>query len=327
MNTSRREFLAHSTAITGAVGLGSALQGVESVADESVQSVPIIDTHQHLWDLDQFKLPWIDPDNAAQEPLRHTFLIPEYRHHTQGLNVVKTVYMEVNVHPDQQQQEAKFVIGLCEAEDNNMSGAVIGGYPHDDEFADYITPLAKNDAIKGVRTVLHDPDRPKGLCLQPKFVDNIHRLGDLGVNFDLCMRPQEVRDGARLAAKCPGTRLVIDHCGNLGVNSTDANLRGQWEDGIRAAADQENVFIKISGIVASATKGKWTADDLALNINFCLDAFGEDRCVFGGDWPVCLLVASYREWVKALKDVLRPRSFEFRQKLFHDNAIRVYRLT
>lgn len=306
--------------------MGTAISS-SAAAQSADHAIPIIDTHQHLWDLTRFRLPWLDPDSEALAPIRHSFLIPEYVEHTRGLNVVKTVYMEINVDPSQQQAEAEYVIDLCERNDNSMVGAVIGGYPHDDGFADYITTLAKHAAVKGVRTVLHDPDRPSGLCLRPKFVDNIRRLGDLEINFDLCMRPDEVMDGAVLAKKCPGTRFVLDHCGNLGVQTTDESTRAKWQDGIRAAADQENMFIKISGIVATVRRDDWSPDDLAPVINFCLDTFGEDRCVFGGDWPVCLLGASYRQWVEALRQIVSSRSATFRRKLFHDNAVRVYRLT
>ena len=112
----------------------------------------------------------------------------------------------------------------------------------------------------------------------------------------------------------------------MGLQPTDAAVRNKWQAGIRAAADQENMFIKISGIIASARKGAWSPDDLAPTINFCLDAFGEERCVFGGDWPVCLLGATFRQWVQALKEIVGNRSATFRKKLFHDNAVKVYRL-
>ena len=322
MTTTRRDFLAQSSsAVVGTAGITQL-----SAAPATTSVVPIIDTHQHLWDLQRFHLPWLDPTSNELDPIRHTFLIPEYVQHTKGLNVVRTVYMEINVHPTQQQAEAEYVINLCERDDNSMEGAVIGGYPHDDGFADYITPLANHDAVKGVRTVLHDADRPIGLCLQPQFVENIRRLGDLGLSFDLCMRPEEVIDGATLAEKCPNTRFIVDHCGNMGLQPTDAAVRNKWQAGIRAAADQENMFIKISGIIASARKGAWSPDDLAPTINFCLDAFGEERCVFGGDWPVCLLGATFRQWVQALKEIVGNRSATFRKKLFHDNAVKVYRL-
>ncbi len=327
MTTTRRNFLARSSSAVAGTMAATTMNVPSAMAQTASDAVPIVDTHQHLWDLEKFELPWLDPNNPSLQPIQRSFLLSDYAEHTAGLNVVKSVYMEVNVAADQQQQEAEYVIDLCERDDNTMVGAVIGGYPHDRNFGDYITPLAQNKAIKGVRTVLHDPDRPKGLCLKPTFVDNIRRLGDLGINFDLCMRPAEIVDGVKLALKCPNTRLIVDHCGNLSVQSTDRTLRRKWEAGIRAAADQENVFIKISGIVASAKKDQWTADDLAPNINFCLEAFGEDRCIFGGDWPVCLLGATYRQWVTALKEIVRDRSPEFQRKLFHDNAIRAYRLT
>ena len=325
MVTTRRNFIRHTTSSVAGACFGPVIS--QTVAGQSRDTpMPIIDTHQHLWDLNRFNLPWLDPTSEELQPIRHSFLIPDYVEHTKGLNVVKTVYMEINVHPSQQQAEAEYVIDLCERTDNSMVAAVIGGYPHEDGFADYITPLARNSAIKGVRTVLHDPDRPTGLCLQPKFVDNMHRLADLDINFDLCMRPDEIADGAALAKKCPNTRFVMDHCGNMDVQSTDKAMRAKWQDGIRAAADRENMFIKISGIVATVRKDNWSADDLAPNINFCLDTFGEDRCVFGGDWPVCLLGATYRQWVEALKEIVSTRSATFHQKMFHDNAVRVYRL-
>ena len=326
MTTTRRDFLSQSSAVVAGAVIGTTTIAQSNAARATANAVSIIDTHQHLWDLRRFNLPWMDPTSDALKPIRRTFLIPDYVRHTNGLNIVKTVYMEINVHPTQQQAEAEYVINLCERDDNSMVGAVIGGYPHDDGFADYITPLAKHKAIKGVRTVLHDADRPKGLCLQPQFVENIRRLGDLGLNFDLCMRPDEVIDGATLAKKCPNTRFIVDHCGNMGLQLTDAAVPAKWRDGIRATADQENMFIKISGIIASAKKDEWSADDLAPTINFCLDTFGEDRCVFGGDWPVCLLGATFRQWVQALKEIVRDRSATFQQKLFHDNAIEVYHL-
>ena len=284
----------------------------------------IIDTHQHLWDLKKLNLPWLK--NEGVKSINRDFLMKDYLEATRGLGVTKTVYMEVNIHPSQQQGEAENAISLCERDDNSMAGAVIGGYPYDDGFAGYITPLARHKAVKGVRTVLHDADRPKGMCLQPRFVENIRRLGDLGLSFDLCMRPDEVLDGVTLAENCPHTRFIVDHCGNLGLQPTEATVQEKWRDGIRAAADQKNMFIKISGIIASAKKNEWSPDDLAPTINFCLDTFGEDRCIFGGDWPVCLLGATFRQWVHALKEIVKDRSAAFQQKLFHDNALMVYRL-
>lgn len=335
MNTqpTRREFLSRSastgTALAGlAAGLNWARDGWLDVAQSAEPArettpVPIVDTHQHLWDLSRFRLAWQQKDGL--EPLRRDFLMPDYLEATRGLHVVKTVYMEVNVDPAQQTQEAKHVIALCERDDNPMAAAVIGGSPQTQGFADDIRPLAKSPYVKGVRTVLHDPDRPPGLCLRPQFVDSMKLLGDLGLSFDLCMRPDEIIDGVKLARQCPGTRFIVDHCGNMSVTSDDRALRQRWMDGIHAAAEQENMVCKISGIVVTADP-EWQPSDLAPNMNFCMEAFGDDRVFFGGDWPVCTLKATFAQWVDALKWIVRDRTPEFQRKLFHDNAVRFYGL-
>ena len=86
---------------------------------------PIVDTHQHLWDMDQFILPWLDSEGV--EPLRNNYLMSDYLDTSAGSNVSKTVYMEVDVAPHQQVAEVDFVTGLCRQDDNPMAGAVVGG--------------------------------------------------------------------------------------------------------------------------------------------------------------------------------------------------------
>ena len=99
----------------------------------------------------------------------------------------------------------------------------------------------------------------------------------------------------------------------------------QWRRDMDRMARQKNVVCKVSGIVAGAAE-KWTADDLAPVINHTLDAFGPERVMFAGDWPVCTLRASFRQWVDALKSIVRQRPADQQRKLFHDNAVRFYGL-
>ena len=98
-------------------------------------------------------------------------------------------------------------------------------------------------------------------------------------------------------------------------------------DGMKALAQRENVVCKISGIIATA-KEDWKAADLAPNIRFSIQTFGPDRQMFAGDWPVCTLRASYRQWVGALKEIVREMKMPLadQKKLFHDNAVRFYGL-
>ena len=288
--------------------------------------IPIIDTHQHLWDLEKLRLAWLNLEGKADAVgLDRSFLMDEYLQAVDSCNVVGSIYMEVNVVLEDQPQEVEYGLDLCGRAENPMRAAVIGGFPHHPGFPDYIRRYAENGFIKGVRTVLHDPDRPRGMCLADGFVRGCQLLGDLDLSFDLCMRPGELADAVGLVDRCPQTRFILDHCGNMPVTSLDVKLRGQWEKGIRDLAQNENVSCKISGIVVTAHPD-WEPADLQETVDFCLDSFGEDRICFGGDWPVCTLKASYSQWLDALKWIVRDRSPEFKRKLFHDNALRIYQL-
>ena len=293
----------------------------------AAEAIPILDTHQHLWDLEQVRLVWLNMEGRSDAAvgLDRSFLMEDYLEAVQGQNVVASIYLEVNVIQPHQQREAEYVLGLCGRGDNPMQGAVIGGCPQDPDFKSYVESFVESRFVKGVRTVLHDPDRPRGSCLSREFIQGCRLLEELDLSFDLCLRPGELLDAVRLVDACPRTRFILDHCGNMPVASPDLELRRRWEEGIAELARRDTVDCKISGIVASAGSD-WKAADLVDVVSFCLNSFGEDRVCFGGDWPVCTLRASYSQWLDALKWIVRDRTPEFKRKLFHDNALRIYRL-
>jgi L-fuconolactonase len=282
--------------------------------------MPIVDTHQHLWDLSRFKLPGL----KGVPKLQRSFLMEDYTQAIKGLNVVKSVYMEVGVEPSQQAAEAEYVLDLIRRGNTPLVGAVVSGRPATEGFAADLARYKHQPAIKGLRRVLHSADTPPGHCLDKRFIDGIRRLGTMGLSFDLCMRPTELGDAVKLIGACPDTSFILDHCGNASVRTKD--LSG-WKADIGRITERKNVVCKVSGIVASAAPDPWTADDLAPIVNYVLDRFGSDRVVFGGDWPVCTLAATYRQWVEALRAVVADRPDAEQKKLFHDNAIRVYRLS
>lgn len=306
----RREFIG-TALLASAPSVAAGFQPAEP-------AIPIVDTHQHLWDLRRFRLPWV----AKGSKLDRNYLMSDYLQAVKGLNVVKTVYMEVDVAPEQQTAEADYGIGLCQKADNPMVAAVISGRPASDAFARYIRRYKDSAYIKGVRQVLHGGSTPAGYCLDKKFIASVRLLGDLGMSFDLCMRPGELLDGAKLADACPGTRFILDHCGNAPVQSKD--LSG-WRKGIAEVARRKNTVCKVSGIVAGARKD-WTAADLAPAINYTLEVFGSDRVMFAGDWPVCTERATLRQWIEALKTIVRHRPGAEQRRLFHDNAVAFYGL-
>jgi len=307
----RREFLAVSAASVAVFPGG---------AKEPSKMIPIIDTHQHLWDLNKFKLAWVSKDH----PLASSYTPVEYAEATKDLNVVKSVYMEVDVVPEQQQAEADYVVDLCKSGKTTMVAAVVSGRPASDGFEKWARQFKGSPYVKGIRQVIHVDSTPAGFCLKKEFIKSIQLLGELGLSYDICIRPGELADAAKLVDECPGTRFILDHCGNGQVQAKD---RTQWKRDMELLGKKKNLVSKVSGIVASAEKGKWKADDLAPLVNHTIECFGWDRVMFGGDWPVCTLAATYRQWVEALKEIVKDRKEEEQKKLFHDNAAKFYGLS
>jgi L-fuconolactonase len=322
MSLHRRLFLLQ----TAAAGCLASVAGALGFAAD--QDAELIDTHQHLWDLSKFRLPWLE---GAADVLQQNYRTEEYLAATRGLRI-RAIYMEVDVAPEQHVEEAQYVIELARDENNPTIAATIGGRPAADDFAKYLAPFRDENAVKGVRQVLHGASTPAGYCLQDAFVRGVQLLGEHDKHFDLCMRPGELSDGVALAKRCPGTRFVLDHCGNADPKAfgnqpvaAPSHEPDAWRRDIESLAKLPNVICKISGIVASAPRG-WTADDLAPIVNHCLDSFGPDRVVFGSDWPVCLLGAELQQWVAALRAIVSQRPAEHQRKLWRDNAVAFYGL-
>ena len=150
-SVTRRDFLATTVAAAAtASSMTTGLQSFVSAQDKNMpDQLPIIDTHQHLWDLTKFKLPWHKGDDT--KPLQRSFVMSDYLEATKGLNVVKTVYMEVDVEPDQQMAEADYVTDLCKRDDNPMAAAVVSGRPGTPGFEPYIRRLARFCTVIRIR--------------------------------------------------------------------------------------------------------------------------------------------------------------------------------
>jgi predicted TIM-barrel fold metal-dependent hydrolase len=309
----RRDFLA--------VGTAAALLPTASPAQDAAM-IPVVDTHQHLWDLRKFKLGWLKPGTVYDA----NFTPTEYAEATKGLNVVKAVYMEVDVVPEQQQAEADYLVELCAGGKTPTVAAVVSGRPNGDGFAKYAGQFKGSKYVKGIRQVLHVESTPPDYCLDPKFVKGIQLLGDLGLSYDLCVRPADLPNYVKLVEQCPGTRFILDHCGNPNAKFT-AEQTDAWKKNTAALAAKKNVVCKVSGFLANGwEKGTWKADDIAPIVNHVCDTFGWDRVMFGGDWPVVLAAGSYADWLTALRQVIKDRPAADQKKLLHDNAEAFYGL-
>ncbi len=283
----------------------------------------LIDTHQHLWDPKHISPPWLKDKGAAKIAGPHDMAV--YLREAAGLGIVKTVYMEVDAAERDQVREAEFVIATCKSGKTPMRRGVISGRPATPGFAAYAQRYKDVPAIMGFRQILHPPNRPRGLCLQPQFVKNIQLLGRLGKSYDICIRPGELLDGCKLADLCPGTRFVLDHCGN-----GEANWGGKgpeydaWRRGIREMARRKHVICKLSGVIKTCSGTGSKADQLRPLAHPVIDAFGVDRVIWASDWPVCEFTAPLKEWVEVAHDLVSDLPSASRKKIFHDNAARFY---
>lgn len=292
----------------------------------SEDTLPIIDTHQHLWDLDMLHLTWVKP------PLDRNYLMDDYLEAVEGENVVKAIYMEVGAPAHERKKEAEWALELCKDPGNPTVAAVIAKDPKDPDFATYMGSFEGNPYLKGIRHFFSSTAE----ITESRVVENIRLLGDMGFSFDLGLPPRWLAAGSRLIDECPGTPFVLNHCGAADPVAffpegrerprEPEHDRDRWIRDIEQMALRPNVICKISGIAAHVPDYPLTAEDLAPIINHCLDRFGPDRVVFAGDWPVVLRNMPLARWILTLKTVVANRPVEERMKLFHDNAVLFYGL-
>jgi predicted TIM-barrel fold metal-dependent hydrolase len=315
----RRTFIKTSSLTT--VGISCCLRSCNKPPH-----IPIIDTHQHLWDLELFPLGWVKP------PLNRSYLMEDYLEATSGQHVVKAIYMEVGVPEGLRRREAEWVLKVCEDPGNPTVAAVIRADPSQPDFESYITQFEGNPYIKGIRYSL----RNTGETIPSTLVSRIRLLGRLGLRMDMNLAADELMKGFQLVDLCPDVHFVLDHCGSADPVSffpTGRDLprppkhdRDQWFRDMELLAQRPNVVCKISGIVDNVPDYPLRASDLSPIIDHCIKVFGPDRVMFGGDWPVCLRNMTLRGWIDLLKEVIRHRPFAQQMKLFHDNALAFYGL-
>ena len=307
----RRDFLGLAAAAPAALAAGK---------DEPAMT-PLVDCHQHLWDLDKIRLSWVKPD----DPLNHSFTPKEYAEATQGLNVVKSVYMEVDVVEADLQKEADYVLGLIKSRSSPTVAAVLGGRPNKgDDFKKWVNQFKGSPHVKGLRQVVHTEHTPPGYSTTREFIAGVRYLGEIGLSWDICQRPADLGDAAKLVSECPGTRFILDHCGNAPI--LDAKKMEQWKKDIAKVAGHKNVVGKVSGIIVQVKKGAPLVEQLAPAVNHTIEVFGWDRVMWAGDWPVCTLGAPLKDWLAAAREIVKDKSEEQQRKLFHDNAVRFYGL-
>jgi len=278
----------------------------------------IVDTHQHLWDLDLFRYSWL----SSVPSLNRSFRMHDYLDATAGLNVVKSVHLEADVDEPYMLGETRHLLALAEQQDNPLDGIVASGRPESKGFRSYLDQITGEPKVKGIRRVLHT--QPDELSENRTFIENVAVLSQYGLSFDICVLARQLPIAISLISRCPDILFVLDHCG---VPQVKERILDPWRADIAEIAKFQNVVCKISGLVAYADPKNWTVEDLHPYVEHVIACFGWDRVLFGSDWPVCTVCASYKQWVDALQSITASAGESNQQKLFYENAIRVYRLS
>ena len=278
----------------------------------------IVDTHQHLWDLDLFRYSWL----GSLPALNRSFRMSDYLAAAQGLDLLKSVHLEADVDESYMLDETRHLLALGNQPDNPLEGIVACGRPESDDFKSYLDQIAGHPKLKGIRRVLHTQSDEVGQGVT--FANNVAALSGYGLSFDLCVLSRQIPIAIRLVSKCPDVVFILDHCGVPQVKEKNLD---PWRSYIVEIATFPNVSCKISGLVAYADPQRWTVEDLRPFVEHAIASFGWDRVLFGSDWPVCTLSASYQQWVEGLQTITQGAGEDNQRKLFHDNAVRVYRLS
>jgi predicted TIM-barrel fold metal-dependent hydrolase len=277
----------------------------------------IVDTHQHLWDLDLFRYSWLD----SFPTLNRSFRMGDYFEAARGLGVVKAVHLEADVDEPHMLAETRHLLDLADRPDNPLEGIVACGRPESSAFKNYLDEIAGHPKLKGIRRVLHT--QPDELGQGKIFIDHVAGLSNYGLSFDICVLDRQLPIAINLVRNCPEVTFILDHCG---VPRVKDRVLDPWCKDIAELATFPNVCCKVSGLVAYSDPARWTAADLRPYVDHVLSCFGWDRVMFGSDWPVCTLSATYKQWVEALCSITENAGEANQRKLFHDNAVQVYRL-
>ncbi|MGI5503367.1 amidohydrolase family protein [Lentzea sp. CA-135723] len=275
----------------------------------------IVDAHHHLWDLSVRDQDWItDPPMGV---IRRSFLEPDFV--AAAPEVSASVLVQTVCVPE---ETPEF---LAVAASSDVVGAVVGWVDLTSAgVGDALAALVDSPDgswLRGIRHQVQGEPDPEWLCREDVW-HGLAAVGSAGLVYELLTLPHQMPAARRTVAALPQVEFVVDHCSKPAVGSDP----GEWAELIRSLAAHENVTCKLSGLVTEADWKSWSVADLRPYFEVVLDAFGPERLMFGSDWPVCLLAASYEEWLGAAQELVSELSAGEQDAIFAGTARRVYGL-
>ncbi len=274
----------------------------------------LIDTHQHLILRDRIGYAW----TAEFPALAGDFTRADYARLTAGKGVIGSIFMETGVDDADYQAEARMVAGMVGS--GGMLGQIAGIRPEiDDGFDDWLAEAAGLNTV-GFRRILHVV--PDAVSQTDTFRRNLRKIGAAGFPFDLnFLARQLVPIGAALVRACPDQPYILDHCG---VPDVAAGAFDVWAAGIDVMAAFPNIVVKLSGITTYCAPGTASVALLRPYVDHLLQAFGPNRMLWGGDWPVVNLGAGLPAWIDMTRHLLAGLSADERYAIGQGTARRVY---
>ncbi len=272
----------------------------------------IIDAHQHFWHYQPARDTWITEDMAV---IRRDFLpndlVPELdRNH---------VNASIAVQASQSEDETQFLLDL--ARGNDRIGGVVGWVDlQSDRVQERLEFWRGHDKLRGFRHVAQaEPD--DRFLVRDTFVRGVRALAEYGFSYDILIFPRQLPAAIGLVERCPGQRFVLDHIAKPPIKAGEI---GDWARDIRSLASAGDVYCKLSGMVTEHDWRSWQPRDFDRYLDVVFEAFGPERLMFGSDWPVCLVAASYAQVKQIVVDYTQRNTPEFLAAVMGENAARFY---
>ncbi|MFB9174293.1 amidohydrolase family protein [Roseibium salinum] len=275
--------------------------------------LPRIDAHQHFWKLERGDYGWLTEDMG---PLYRDYLPEDFAPIRKAHGIAGTVLVQAAPTV----AETEFMLSLADRHD--FIKGVVGWVDLEKQDAiDQLARLSKHPKLVGIRPMIQDiPDDV--WMLAPRLVPALTELESYPLTFDALTLPRHLSHLLTLLERHPGLKVVIDHASKPEIRAGEFI---QWAQDISALAQRTSAWCKLSGLVTEAPEN-WTADDLKPYVDHLLTVFGPARLIWGSDWPVCTLAATYEKWVATTEHLLAGLSEEDARRVWFDNAVEAYGL-
>jgi predicted TIM-barrel fold metal-dependent hydrolase len=300
-----------------------------------MDDIPIVDPHHHFWDLSRNRHPWLqdDPPTAFRygdySPLKTNFLPADYERVSAAFRVVATVTVEAEWDPQDPVGETRWIDAVSTST-GKPHGHIAQAWLDRADVADVLAAQAAYPIVRGVRHKPRAAARPdlvvrgaSGSMSDPRWRKGYRLLQEYGLHFELQVPWWHAREALDLVEAFPETLLVLNHAGLPGSRDFDV-LKG-WREGMELLAQAPNVSVKISGL--GLKHRPWSLNDNREVIRDVIAIFGTDRAMFASNFPVDGLCGSFDTIYRGFRAAVADLSPADQRKLFHDNAIRVYRLS